>query len=177
MTHPANTLLIAPVLPLAPLMLALAACGDARQGGGEDAPAPPLGFELAFAGTSAAGADGGTGGAANDAAAVPVSPMIDLTPEELAARLKAGKVRLIDVRTDAEVAEGMIPGAEHIALDRFDPAALDLSDGREVVLYCRSGRRSTMAGKLLAEVTGKPVEHLAGGIMAWEEAGQPVEKR
>ena len=177
MTRSGTALPLSPVLPLAPLMLALAACGDARQGGEGDAPAPPLGFELAFAGTSAAGADDSTGSTADDAAAVPVSPMIDLTPEELAARLKAGKVRLIDVRTDAEVAEGMIPGAEHIALDRFDPAALDLSDGREVVLYCRSGRRSTMAGKLLAEVTGKPVEHLAGGIMAWEEAGQPVEKR
>ncbi len=91
--------------------------------------------------------------------------------------MAAGNVRLIDVRTDVEVAEGAIPGAEHIALDRFDPAKLDLSDGREVVLYCRTGRRSAIAGERLAAATGKPVEHLAGGIIAWDEAQQPIATR
>jgi rhodanese-related sulfurtransferase len=148
-------------------LLALAACGGGRGAGGEgEGPSAPLGFELAFAGTAGADAD----------TAAPVAPpLIDLSPDELAARLKAGNVRLIDVRTDAEVAEGVIPGAEHIPLDQFDPASLDLSDGREVVLYCRSGRRSAIAGEKLAAATGKPVEHLAGGILAWEEAEQPVE--
>lgn len=101
--------------------------------------------------------------------------MIDITPEQLAVRLAAGNIRLIDVRTAEEVAAGKISGAEHIPLDRFDPAALGLPDGREVVLYCRSGKRSALAGAKLAEVTGAPVEHLAGGILAWEDAGQPLE--
>ena len=78
-----------------------------------------------------------------------------------------GNVRLIDVRRDDEVALGMIEGAEHIPLDQFDPAALDLSDGREVVLYCRSGRRSTLAGQNLAKHTAKPAKHLSGGYLAW----------
>lgn len=152
--------------------LLLAACGNAADQARDperehdNAPATPLGAELATAkdADANAGAPAGAG-------------MIDLTPQELAARLAGGNVRLIDVRTDAEVAEGMIPGAEHIALDRFDPAKLDLSDGREVVLYCRSGRRSTLAGEKLAAATGKPVEHLAGGILAWEAAGEPVKPR
>ena len=152
-------------------MLALTACGGEQDGNGKGGPSAPFGFELAMAATPAAD-DSGT-----DSAAPLVPTMIDLTADELAARLKAGNIRLIDVRTDAEVAEGVIPGAEHNALDRFDPASLDLSDGREVVLYCRSGRRSEMAGELLAAVTGKPVEHLAGGITAWEEAGQPIAPR
>lgn len=160
-------------LLLAPALLALAACGEDQSGGseGRQAPAAPLGFELAMAGV----ADGTA-----DDAAIPASapaPLVALSPEDLAARIKAGNVRLIDVRTDAEVAESVIPGAEHIPLDRFDPAALDLSDGREVVLYCRSGRRSAMAGEKLAAATGEPAEHLDGGILAWEAAGQPVEKR
>jgi rhodanese-related sulfurtransferase len=29
---------------------------------------------------------------------------------------------------------------------------------------------------MLAEITGGPVEHLAGGMIAWEAAGQPVDK-
>ncbi|RNJ62437.1 MAG: rhodanese-like domain-containing protein [Porphyrobacter sp. IPPAS B-1204] len=175
-TRPSHhrTLLLAPALPLAPVLLALAACGSDKGEARErrEAPAAPFGFELAMAGTAGAGAD--------DAAAVPAaspSPLVTLSPEELAARIAAGNVRLIDVRTDAEVAEGMIPGAEHIPLDRFDPAALGPDDGRAVVLYCRSDRRSAIAGAKLAEATGEPVTHLEGGILAWEAAGQPVEKK
>lgn len=172
MTRGRIALLVFPALPLTPLALALSACGDnpSESSSKRDAPSAPLGFELAFAGTTAGEvAEGSTEPAA------PV-PLVALSPDELAQRIAAGNVRLIDVRTDAEVAEGMIPGAEHIALDRFDPAKLDLSDGREVVLYCRSGRRSAIAGEKLAAVTGAPVEHLEGGMLAWEAAGQPVDK-
>jgi rhodanese-related sulfurtransferase len=156
--------------------LLLAACGEAeRAGEGRDAPAAPFGFELAMSGTAAAAAN--EDAPAESGASAPSSPMIDLTAEQLAERLKAGNVRLIDVRTAEEVASGVIPGAEHIPLDQFDPAKLGADDGRNVVLYCRSGRRSTMAGEKLAEATGKPVEHLEGGILAWEEAGLSLEKR
>lgn len=153
-------------LLLVPVSLALTACGS--NGGGEreqrDDRGPALGFELALAGTHAG----------SEAAA---APLVDLTPEQLAARLAEGNVRLIDVRTAEEVATGVIPGAQHIPLDQFDPAKLDLSDGRAVVLYCRSGRRSEIAGAKLAAALGQSVEHLAGGILAWEAAGQPVEQR
>ncbi len=149
------------------LLLALSGCGGdpGESKSKRDAPSIPLGFELAFAGTAGEA----------EVASAPAAP-VPLTPTELAAKIKAGNVRLIDVRTDEEVAQGIIPGAEHIALDRFDPAKLDLSDGREVVLYCRSGRRSAIAGEKLAAVTGQAAEHLEGGILAWEAAGQPVEK-
>jgi len=169
--------LLSRLLPLAPALLLLSACGEEPSGADErrERPAAPLGFELAMVG---AGAAASAFGETAEAAPMPTAtPLIALSPEDLATRLATGNVRLIDVRTDAEVAEGTIPGAEHIALDRFDPAKLDLSDGREVVLYCRSGRRSGIAGEQLAAVTGAPVEHLEGGILAWEEAGQPVAKR
>ena len=99
----------------------------------------------------------------------------DIDRVELSALLERGNVRLIDVRTDEEVAEGMIPGAEHIPLDRFDPAKLDTSDGRDVVLYCRSGRRSSIAGEMLAAHSGEPVKSLEGGILAWQAAGEELE--
>lgn len=172
MTRTRLTLLLAPALPLATVLLALAACGsepgEARER--REAPAAPFGFELAMAGTAGAGVD--------EAAAAPDAspPLVTLTPEELAARIAAGNIRLIDVRTDAEVAEGIIPGAEHIPLDRFDANALGPDDGREVVLYCRSDRRSGIAAARLAEATGEPATHLEGGILAWEAAGQPVDK-
>ena len=165
-------------LLLSPALL-LAACSAEQEQAKprKDAPSMPFGFELAAAGlSSAAIADDDTAEADNVPAPAPL-PMIDLTPEQLAERLKAGNIRLIDVRTDEEVAQGMIPGAEHIPLSQFDPAKLSPDDGRAVVLYCRSGRRSTIAGEKLAAALGKPVEHLVGGILAWEQAGQPLEQR
>ncbi|MBA3864542.1 MAG: rhodanese-like domain-containing protein [Erythrobacter sp.] len=150
------------LLPVVPIAVGLAACGASDR---DDSTSAPLGVELAMAADTEAGAIAAS------------AALIDLSAAALAARMAAGDVRLIDVRTDAEVAEGAIPGAEHIALDRFDPAKLDLSDGREVVLYCRTGRRSAIAGERLAAATGKPVEHLAGGIIAWDEAQQPIAPR
>lgn len=144
--------------------LALVACAPAGDDKDKGGGSPSLGYELAVAKQAAPGSAGSE-----------TPALIELTPQQLRAKLEEGNIRLIDVRTDEEVAEGMIPGAEHIALDSFDPAALDLSDGREVVLYCRSGRRSGIAGAKLAAHTGKPVEHLAGGILAWQEAGEPTE--
>lgn len=160
---------------LSPALL-LAACGEAERGGeGSDAPSGPFGFELAMSGAAAAADDDAAADSAGSVPAVP--PMIDLSPEQLAERLKAGNVRLIDVRTGEEVASGTIPGAEHIPLDQFDPTKLGADDERDIVLYCRSGRRSAMAGAKLAEATGKPVEHLEGGILAWEEAGLSLAPR
>ena len=170
MTPRRLALIIVPTLPLL-----LAACGDGQGGAGSkrESPSAPAGFELAFAGLGTE-----PGGSDDTAAPAPApAPLVTLSPEDLAARIKAGNVRLIDVRTDAEVTDGVISGAEHIPLDRFDPAKLDLSDGREVVLYCRSGRRSAIAGEKLAAVTGEPVAHLEGGMLAWEAAGQPVDKQ
>lgn len=141
-------------------LVALAACAPSDESGEEKrAPATPFGFELA---------------SAREGIAAPVSPVIDLAAADLRARLGAENLRLIDVRTDAEVAEGKIPGAEHIALDRFDPAAIALSPDDVVVLYCRSGRRSEIAAERLSAHTGEPAAHLAGGILAWRNAGGEV---
>ncbi len=143
------------------LALAIASCAPSDQGEDKRAPGLPGGYELAVA----------QPGAEREA----TSPrVVDITAEQLKAKLASGAIRLIDVRTDEEFAEGMIEGADHIALDRLDPASLDLSDGREIVLYCRSGRRSGIAGEALSAHTREPVQHLAGGILAWQEAGEPV---
>ncbi len=149
--------------------LALTACGSEKEGGSGSGLAP--GFELAAAAElDAREALGQTGSDIAEANAA----LIELDVEQLQARQATGNLRLIDVRRDDEVAQGIIPGAEHIPLDQFDPAKLDLSDGREIVLYCRSGRRSALAGEALAAHTGETAQHLAGGILAWQEAGDSL---
>ncbi|MFU7527515.1 rhodanese-like domain-containing protein [Qipengyuania sp. ASV99] len=164
--------------PLSLAALALAACAPESEG--KEEPAPPFvpGFELANAAESA-------DPPRRELHAPPLdftsesSEVIDLTVDELAERLSRGGVWLIDVRTDEEVAEGMISGAEHIPLADFapGPAMLERAAGREIILYCRSGRRSAIAGRNLSGFTGEPVPHLAGGIIAWEANGGMVVRR
>lgn len=114
--------------------------------------------------------------AADDAAAVPASAgqVTTLAPAELADLVEAGTVRLIDVRTPEEFAEGSIPGAVNVPLDSFDPAAIVDEPGKETVLLCRSGRRSGVAAEQLAAERGEAVRHLDGGILAWVADGQAV---
>ena len=92
---------------------------------------------------------------------------------DLAARMEAGEIALIDVRTPEEFAEGHIAGAVNIPLDTFDADDYRAADGREPVLYCRSDRRSGEAAQKVA-MTGRDAIHLDGGILAWEDAGLPV---
>ncbi|WP_298469575.1 rhodanese-like domain-containing protein [uncultured Erythrobacter sp.] len=143
------------LLPLTLTALAITACAPEKEGKDKEHAPLPFGYELASA------------KAASD---FTESAVIDLAAEELAAMQANGTVRLIDIRTAEEVAEGSIAGAEHIAMDEFDPAVLDQADDREVVLYCRSGRRSRLLGEKLAAQTGKPIKHLSGGIVAWRAA-------
>ncbi len=141
-------------------VLALAACAPSDEDKEGREGTSPFGYELA---------KGPAAQASEHSAAV-----IDLSVQQLREKLDAGNVRLIDVRTAEEVALGVIPGAEHIALDQFDPATLDAGDGREVILYCRSGRRSRIAGEQLSAHTGMPAQHLGDGILSWQAAGEPV---
>ncbi|MFL0355584.1 rhodanese-like domain-containing protein [Erythrobacter sp. GH1-10] len=136
--------------------LPLAACAP-ENGEDKSAPSVPLGFELAMAHN------------APDMAVE--ASIVEIDPGELSAMLQGGNIRLIDVRRDDEVAGGMIAGAEHIPLDEFDPAKLDHDDGRQIVLYCRSGRRSAIAAERLGKHMGEPAVHLAGGFIAWKTAG------
>lgn len=126
---------------------------------------------LAACGAAEAGASDAPPGAA-----APAAPAVTTLPaEELAALVAAGEVLLVDVRTAEEFAEGHIAGAMNMPVEGFNPALVPLEDGVETVLYCRSGRRSAVAADLLADATGQSVRHLDGGILAWQEAGQPVE--
>jgi rhodanese-related sulfurtransferase len=100
------------------------------------------------------------------------SPQVrDLTPQEVAQGLKDGRVMLVDVREPNETAVERFPQAVLVPLSSFDPTAIPDPAGRDVVFACRSGRRSVTAS-LAAQEQGFPYgAHLAGGILAWKQAG------
>ena len=98
----------------------------------------------------------------------------DLSPEDVAAGIKAGRYLLVDVRETNEVEAEAYPDGVVLPLSTFDPAALPDPQGKEVVFACRSGRRSVTASQA-AQAAGLPYDrHLAGGILAWKAAGLPT---
>jgi rhodanese-related sulfurtransferase len=98
----------------------------------------------------------------------------NLTPEQVAAGLREGRMLLVDVREPNETAVESYPEAVVVPLSCFDPTEIPDPEGKEVVFACRSGRRSVTAS-LAAQDNGFPYKaHLAGGIIAWKAAGLPT---
>jgi len=103
----------------------------------------------------------------------------NLTSSQFEELIKSPNVQLVDVRTLAEHMEGHIPGSLNINVKDEEgfPAAVDelLDKNREVAVYCRSGRRSRTAAKLLVK-KGFKVYNLDKGILNWIEEGREIEK-
>ena len=103
----------------------------------------------------------------------------NLTSAQFEELIKNPNVQLVDVRTLAEHMEGHIPGSLNINVKDEEgfPAAVDdlLEKGRDVAVYCRSGRRSRTAAELLVK-KGFKVYNLDKGILNWIEEGREIEK-
>ena len=102
------------------------------------------------------------------------SKVRDLTPAQVRDALKAGRIVLVDVREPAEHAAEHIQGARLAPLSTFDPAALPDAGGRPIVFHCGSGKRSALAVERCIAAGLGIDSHLAGGILAWKQAGLPT---
>lgn len=104
----------------------------------------------------------------------------NLAPEDFQKKLKATEQAiLIDVRTPAEVQQGMIPGAVPIDYNSpdFKSKVSKLDKSKPYFVYCAAGGRSSKAASLMEEMGFKKVYNLSGGITAWQEEGLPVKKK
>lgn len=98
--------------------------------------------------------------------------------EEFASAIQDKDVQRLDVRTLAEYTEGHI--ARTININVLDDSFATMADSllqkdRPVALYCRSGKRSKKAAKILSE-KGYKVLELDKGFNSWLESGKEVEK-
>jgi len=100
--------------------------------------------------------------------------------EALLARLAAQDAELVvlDVRTGAEFAEGHVPGARNISHDEVGARLGELAGARDkdLVIYCRSGRRTGIAIETLRQAGFTRLLHLDGDFLGWTAAGRPVER-
>jgi rhodanese-related sulfurtransferase len=103
---------------------------------------------------------------------------------EAQALIDKGDAVVVDVRDGTEVAaSGKAAGALHISRGllefKADPESPShekaLSQAKTVLLYCGSGGRAALAGKLLQDFGYEDVRNL-GGFKDWVEGGGKVEK-
>lgn len=97
-----------------------------------------------------------------------------------AAKLIADEAALVilDVRMPNEFRRGHLKGALNldITMSSFKKKIAALDKKAHYLVHCQSGKRSTSALHKLAKADFVKVTHLDGGIAAWTQAGNPVEK-
>lgn len=102
--------------------------------------------------------------------------MKTITVQELKQKIDAGeKINLIDCREPAEYEEYNI-GGKLIPLGRFQNMDVDELDGlkeEEVIVHCRSGKRSAAACAILDTMGFTKTVNLDGGVLAWKDAFEP----
>jgi hydroxyacylglutathione hydrolase len=87
--------------------------------------------------------------------------------DELRARLRRGPLSLIDVRSEAEWRQEAIAGSVNIPLEHLRARMREIPEG-PVIVYCRTGERSSTAASLLEQAGRMNVLDLVGGIVAWK---------
>jgi len=109
-----------------------------------------------------------------------IADVADIKPEALLDRAKKmdESFVILDVRTPEEFAQGHVPGAINIPHDKLADRIGELmrDKNKDVVLYCRSGKRAGMAAETLKANGFAKLLHLEGDIQKWTEANKPIEK-
>lgn len=99
-------------------------------------------------------------------------------PQEAARLVRERRAVLVDIREPAEWAGGVAQKAVLLPLSDLTGARrlwrpfLEQINGREIILYCRSGSRCGIAGRILAAEGFTAAS--AGTLRAWDRAGLPV---
>jgi len=97
--------------------------------------------------------------------------MTEISVEQLKARMDAGeKINLIDVREPSEYAEFNI-GGFLLPLGKVQSMAIEDIEhlrNEEVIINCRSGKRSMMACMMLEQMGFTNTVNLTGGVLDWQ---------
>ncbi len=100
----------------------------------------------------------------------------EIPPETVYSWITDGEAVLVDVREAEELAQVRLKGAVHVAMSAFDPKAIPINTGKKVVFFCAQGARSEQMGQyMVAQGLLPEAYNMAGGLMAWAEAGLPFE--
>jgi rhodanese-related sulfurtransferase len=101
-------------------------------------------------------------------------PDRELGPDEARRAIDRDDALVIDVRQEYEREAGRIPASRHIDMDRLASEADDIPQERPLIFYCRKGLRSGLAAHGFRSA-GWDAYNLKGGLLAWVDAGQPID--
>lgn len=99
-------------------------------------------------------------------------------PQEAVMLMNHQDALVLDVREQSEFVDGHIGQAKHIPLGALANrlAELEKHKDKPIVAVCRSGNRSGIACGTLRKAGFQNLHNLAGGMMAWDQAGLPKAK-
>ncbi|MCC5870525.1 MAG: sulfurtransferase [Gammaproteobacteria bacterium] len=105
--------------------------------------------------------------------------MLEIGPREYRDRWseadeQSGRVTLLDVREDHELAVARLPQALHVPMGEVPARIGELDASKPLVVLCRSGGRSAQVGRYLEQHGFSDVYNLTGGINAWAEELDPT---
>ena len=84
------------------------------------------------------------------------------------------KFILLDVRTEMEVITSSIsPNAIHIPMSEIPTRFNELNKDKEIIIHCKSGKRSAKVCEFLMKNNYKNIKNLRGGILAWSKEIDP----
>ena len=107
-----------------------------------------------------------------------------LTPAQAREKIAQGNVLVVDVRDAPEVEKsGKVAGAVNVSRGmlefRADPESpyydKNFDKAKTLIVYCASGGRSALSGKVLKDMGYERVYNL-GAFKDWAESGAPIDK-
>ncbi|GIV19888.1 MAG: molybdenum cofactor biosynthesis protein MoeB [Armatimonadota bacterium] len=105
----------------------------------------------------------------------PAEIVEEITPTELKRRLDAGEdIFLLDVREPVEWQICRLDGAVLIPMNTVPARMHELDSAKEMVVYCRSGKRSAHIVAFLKAAGFRKVKNLQGGILQWSDEVDPT---
>ncbi len=94
----------------------------------------------------------------------------EIEPKSVKEKLDKGEpFILVDVREQQEWDAGHIQGAWLMPLGSLDKRINELDRNREIIVYCRSGKRSEKAARILLESGFQNIQNMKGGILSWND--------
>ena len=99
-----------------------------------------------------------------------------MNSDELIEFIELNDAVLVDVRTEDEYNSGYIENSLNIDYfsNDFSLNADKLDKSTPIILYCRSGKRSSMSANKISKLGFKEIYNLQGGILEWIEEGNAV---
>ena len=82
---------------------------------------------------------------------------------------------MLDVRSQEEWDQFHIAGSTLIPLDQLQDRVNELPKDKDIVVVCRSGRRSQSGASILLKAGFPHVSSMSGGLNTWTAANYPVE--